>query len=252
MTRPKPEPAPQPAKPYTPTPADLALMRRQDERAKARHRAPRVKLTQKSPRHTAALSVDHPDQALAYNALVATFGTVEVAAADWLLGHLLNATHRDKSKPVDQATLNGALATLHGLAPRDEAEAMLCAQMIATHAGAMEMLRSAMQADYADHFERCSNFATKLLRTYTAQMEALKRYRSGGEQKMTVEHVHVHAGGKAIVGPINSGEGAGVSPKPEDQPHAKQIAYAPEPAMPGADPTRDRVPVSSSPREAAL
>jgi hypothetical protein len=31
------------------------------------------------------------------------------------------------------------------------------------------------------------NQATKLLRTYVAQMEALNKYRRGGEQKMVVE-----------------------------------------------------------------
>jgi hypothetical protein len=84
-------------------------------------------------------------------------------------------------------------------------------------------------------------------------MEALKRYRSGGEQKMTVEHVHVHPGAQAIVGNVSrSGEGAGVAAKPEDQPDAKQIAHAPEPAMLGADPARERVPVAGSPGARAL
>jgi hypothetical protein len=47
--------------------------------------------------------------------------------------------------------------------------------------------------------------------TFTAQVEALKRYRSGGEQKMTVQHVHVAEGGQAIVGNVNApteGQGA--------------------------------------------
>jgi hypothetical protein len=34
-------------------------------------------------------------------------------------------------------------------------------------------------------------------------MEALKRYRSGGEQKVTVHHVSVNEGGQAIVGNVN-------------------------------------------------
>ncbi len=51
------------------------------------------------------------------------------------------------------------------------------------------------------------NHATKMLRTFTAQMEALKRYRTGGQQKVTVEHVHVNQGGQAIVGVVNRGEG---------------------------------------------
>ena len=35
-------------------------------------------------------------------------------------------------------------------------------------------------------------------------MEALKRYRTDGQQKVTVEHVHVHAGGQAVVGTVNT------------------------------------------------
>src|SRR5262245_57428365 len=36
------------------------------------------------------------------------------------------------------------------------------------------------------------NMAIKLLRTYTAQLEALAKLRRGGEQTVRVEHVHVH------------------------------------------------------------
>ncbi len=49
------------------------------------------------------------------------------------------------------------------------------------------------------------NRATKMLRTFTMQMEALKRYRTGGEQKVIVEHVHVNQGGQAIVGAVSTG-----------------------------------------------
>ena len=39
-------------------------------------------------------------------------------------------------------------------------------------------------------------------------MEALNRYRGKGQQKMTVEHVHVHDGGQAMVGQFtHEGEG---------------------------------------------
>jgi hypothetical protein len=48
----------------------------------------------------------------------------------------------------------------------------------------------------------------KLLRTFAAQTEALQRYRGKGQQKVTVEHVHVHTGGQAIVGSVSqSGRG---------------------------------------------
>ena len=35
-------------------------------------------------------------------------------------------------------------------------------------------------------------------------MEGLKRYRTGGEQKVTVQHVTVNEGGQAVVGNVSS------------------------------------------------
>jgi hypothetical protein len=52
------------------------------------------------------------------------------------------------------------------------------------------------QQDSAEHA------FNKLARTFTAQLEALKRYRTGGEQKVTVQHVSVSEGGQAIVGNV--------------------------------------------------
>jgi hypothetical protein len=52
-----------------------------------------------------------------------------------------------------------------------------------------------------------------LARTYAMQMEALKRYRTGGEQKVTVQHVSVSEGGQAIVGNVTQPAG-GTPEKP--------------------------------------
>ena len=71
----------------------------------------------------------------------------------------------------------------------------------------------------------------KLARTFAAQVEALKNYRSKGEQKMTVQHVHVAEGGQAIVGNVGApAPGGGASEKMKEQPHA--LAYAPGAEMP--------------------
>jgi type III secretory pathway component EscR len=59
--------------------------------------------------------------------------------------------------------------------------------------------RPATPADMSEIFERSLN---KLARTYTTQLETLKRYRTGGEQKVTVRHVLVNDGGQAIVGNV--------------------------------------------------
>lgn len=51
-----------------------------------------------------------------------------------------------------------------------------------------------------DSAERAFN---KLARTFAVQLAALKRYRSGGEQKVTVHHVTVNEGGHVIVGAVS-------------------------------------------------
>lgn len=101
---------------------------------------------------------------------------------------------------------NNAMALLNGIHPRDEIEGMLAVQMIAVHNMAMETMKLAMVTGQRFEWKEASiNHATKMLRTFTAQMEALKRYRTGGQQKVIVEHVHVTAGGQAIVGAVSTG-----------------------------------------------
>ena len=55
-----------------------------------------------------------------------------------------------------------------------------------------------------DSAERALN---KLARTFASQVEALKRYRTGGEQKVTVQHVTVSDNAQAIVGNVSAGGG---------------------------------------------
>ena len=85
--------------------------------------------------------------------------------------------------------------------------------------------------------------ANKLSRTYALLLDVLNRHRGKGQQKVTVEHVHVHSGGQAVVGVVET-PGGGDRPKSEDQPHAKQIAHAPRPAVRSADKEREQVPVA--------
>ena len=59
-------------------------------------------------------------------------------------------------------------------------------------------------------WEKSINQGVRLLQTFTAQMEALQKYRGKStQQKVTVEHVHVHQGGQAIVGAVNHQGGGG-------------------------------------------
>lgn len=49
--------------------------------------------------------------------------------------------------------------------------------------------------------------ATKLLRLHNETVEAINKYRRGGEQRVVVQHVQVNEGGKAIVGGVLNGGG---------------------------------------------
>src|SRR3954463_3367992 len=140
-----------------------------------------------------------------------------------------------------------AVAGLAGIGPRDELEGMLGAQLIAAHSAAMECYRRAMipEQTFEGHRESLTQ-ASKLSRTYVTLLEALNRHRGKGQQKVTVEHVHVHAGGQAIVGAVetsaNGSGGGGGERKGGGQPHAQALAPAPQPAMRSQDPQPEPVP----------
>ena len=103
-----------------------------------------------------------------------------------------------------------AVDALVGIAPRDEFEGMIAAQLVACHNASMECYRRAMigEQTFEGRRENLSQ-ANKLSRTYATLLEALNRHRGKGQQKVTVEHVHVHAGGQAVVGTVESPGGWG-------------------------------------------
>jgi|SRR5215211_638052 len=133
---------------------------------------------------------------------------------------------------------------LIGIAPRDEFEGMVAAQLVACHNASMECYRRAMlgEQSFEGRRENLSQ-ANKLSRTYATLLECLNRHRSKGQQKVTVEHVHVHEGGQAVVGVVdNQGRSQRESKDPCD---AEQIAHAPQPTMRSADTERQLLPVAS-------
>src|ERR1700722_16465954 len=99
------------------------------------------------------------------------------------------------------------LAMLKGIAPKDEVECMLAAQMAAVHIATMTFARRLARVDNIPQQDSAERAFNKLARTFAVQMEALKRYRTGGEQKVTVQHVTVNEGGQAIVGAVSQAQG---------------------------------------------
>jgi hypothetical protein len=91
--------------------------------------------------------------------------------------------------------------------------------------------------------------ATKMMRTYTTQVEALAKLRRGGNQTVRVEHVHVHAGGQAIVGAVtHPQQGGGGTQENGHQPHGpidpKALAFAPGAPVWSEEPGGNALPVT--------
>ncbi len=108
------------------------------------------------------------------------------------------------------AWIASAISLLQGIKPADEIEGMLAVQMVATHNVAMDSLRRAMlRGQTFEGRDQHLKHASKLLSICSRQIEVLNKHRGKGQQKVTVEHVHVAAGGQAMVGHIETGKTAG-------------------------------------------
>lgn len=139
------------------------------------------------------------------SAMMAATGTVDIDAGAALVNQVGNGVPT-YGNPAEH--LNSIAAMMTGIAPVDDLEGMLAAQMVTCHNAAMECMRRAHVGGQTPEGRKLNlTFADRFLRTFTAQVEALAKYRGKGQQKVTVEHVHVHQGGQAIVGNVTTGGG---------------------------------------------
>ena len=160
-----------------------------------------------------------------------------------LCNHVLNSAWYGRD-PEPKARLDAYyanLAFLAGVNPKDVIEGMMAAQLFASHAASMECYRRAMSPDQSTE-GRAANLvhAAKLTRANAAVVEALAKHRNKGQQKVTVEHVHIYQGGQAAF--ISGAPGEGVGKLNEVQPHA--LAFPSSPALPCKDTQGPALPVT--------
>jgi hypothetical protein len=198
------KPASRPATDYQPTPQEVAAIDSLSARKKARPPAPKLKKLEKKGQPT-GIAIDHPDPKTGWSNMMNALGSSDHDFAKGLVMQLVNAG--TQGKDFDGKGPNFMLSVVQGIQPKDEIEAMLAAQMAAVHMAAMTFARKLAHTEnllQQDSAERAFN---KLARTFAVQAEALKRYRTGGEQKVTVQHVTVNEGGQAIVGAVSQAPG---------------------------------------------
>lgn len=125
------------------------------------------------------------------------FGTSDTTLSTELMKQAVKA-----AGPYREGIYELVLAIIEDFAPNDAVERLIAVQMAATHTSMMEVsakMNGVKTIQAHEVYERSFN---RLARTFTAQIEALRKHRNGGQSKVTVEHVTVNEGGQAIVGNV--------------------------------------------------
>ena len=161
--------------------------------------APRLKVLNDGKILT--ISADHPDQNIARKLITNALGIEYSEVSEGLLKQLIGMA-KTKHGKIDEDKLNFLFGIVKANKPRDVTEAMLCVQMATTHDLTMTTGKRLARANSPIERDIDERVFNKLARTFTAQTETLKRYRSDAEQRVTVQTVAVSDGGQAIVGNV--------------------------------------------------
>ncbi|MBA3014959.1 MAG: hypothetical protein KKD63_14395 [Proteobacteria bacterium] len=195
----------QTATPYEPTPFEREATETYLAAQKAK--MPEFKVRDgKNGRHE--ISLDHPAPKWGEVTIMNACATTSYPFMEVIICQLSNAM--SKGEKPDEAAINFALDVIKGVKPKDQVETLLAVQMAAIHMATMTFARRLAHVETITQQDSAERALNKLARTFTTQMETLKRYRTGGEQKVTVHHVTVNEGGQAIVGNVErlgGGEG---------------------------------------------
>jgi hypothetical protein len=116
----------------------------------------------------------------------------------------LQSAARSPYGTISETAINSALAIIEAAAPTDELEAAHAIQMACCHAAAMAVIGK-LQGALLGSERRIAvlgSTAARLMKTFVMQMEVLRRLRTGGQQFVRVEHVHVNDGGQALIGNV--------------------------------------------------
>jgi hypothetical protein len=200
-----------PAEPHVPSDREAEALAVGEVRRRACRPAPPLKTVLQDD-GVRQIEVDDKDPGTGAMLLMEALGTGDHDFFTGLVTQLAAICQTGDS--IDDGKLNHLLSMILSVKPDDEIETMLASQMAALHMASLVYAERVMRGTYLDQLEHHMKALTKLTRAYATQLEALRKYRSGGEQKITVQHVTVNDGGQAIVGDVTA-NGRGLGKKPD-------------------------------------
>jgi hypothetical protein len=153
---------------------------------------------------------------------MAAFGTLSGAVVNVEVERIANALRRDGK--IDPSELDAVIAIVSGQRPKNELEAMVICQMAVTHALTMRSFGNLNRSNSIQQQDSNALTIARLTKAFASQTDSLTKLRRGGEQRVVVEHVHIHAGGQAIVGAVTHTGAPRALIGNQGQPHATNNA----------------------------
>lgn len=167
-----------------------------------RESVPKIKAT-KARNGTLKIALDQAGE----NYIEKTLATTSGPFMNIVLGQLCNGLITNDSN-VD-AVLNLGLSLVAAIKPRDEIETLLAVQMAAVHSATITFARRLNHVENIPQQDSAERALNKLARTFACQMEALRKHRNGGTQKVIVQHINVEDGAQAVIGHVEQTTGRG-------------------------------------------
>jgi len=132
-------------------------------------------------------------------------GTITEGAAERIITQVSAMQVWGRDSTSEQKTL-AAVDLIGELGPTSATQALLAVQMFGVHEAALSLLqRATLREQTFDGVQAGVLLSTRLMRLFTEQVELMARLQGRtSQQKVTVEHVHVHQGGQAIVGAVST------------------------------------------------
>ncbi|MBN9347081.1 MAG: hypothetical protein J0I48_12915 [Devosia sp.] len=197
-----------PVSEYVPTEADKKLMAEWESRDRPRY--PRLLIKQESDGSFAS-SVKHEEQAIGSLQMIRAMGLNSVSEYTMVVDQIVRMTYRAEGPKRMEREANEIIALIVAQKPKGIAEVMLCLQMAAVHVAVARAAGMLVNAELLPSHTAAADTLNKLTRTFTMQLDALKKHRTKGrEQRVVVEHKHynfVAAGAQAVFGDVQAGGG---------------------------------------------
>lgn len=120
----------------------------------------------------------------------------------------LSGMSDDEKKEKEEKLYQAIKILTDSLGAKGLQEHLLSTQLLGIHDLQQKLLSYASRTmSYPEENQYYINAVTKLSNVFVSQVTLLQKLQGQSQQKVTVEHLHIHGGAQAIVGQVNANTG---------------------------------------------